>query len=262
MTILHDLIVLFNTTEPGKIYHEVVRIMLQNLFLLPTLSLEQTAELCNTSVITINRLLKKIQCPSFRTFKQRLQDILDGYGRHNRVFPYAQQPMDELKDTFFHRLLADIADLASHIDLAAVETICGLLHEARDIHFYCEFSSSHAKQQFQVDLVYSGKQVISLCEPADQMEDMKNLTRQSVVITTTQAALKHYADHQNMMKAASKTDAAMVAIVSSLSPIPSHYADYTLSYKGSDTALDNYFIDMLFNLMCITYRTKYIDPLY
>lgn len=233
--------------------------MLENLFLLPNLSLEQTAELCNTSVITINRLLKKIQCPSFRAFKQRLGDILDGYGRHNRVFPYAPQPIDSLKDAFFDRIIADTADLASHIDLAAVETICGLLHEAKDIHFYCEFSSSHAKQQFQVDLVYSGKQVISLCEPAEQMEDMKNLTGQSVVITTTQVALKHYAAHQNMLKAASKTDAAVVAIISSLSPAPSLYADYTLSYKGSDTALDNYFIDMLFNLMCITYRAKYID---
>lgn len=261
MTILNDLIMLYNSTAPGKVYHEVVKIMLDNLFLLPTLSLEQTAELCNTSAITINRLLKKIQCPSFRAFKQRLSDILDGYGRHNRVFAYTEQPIDELKNTFFNRIIEDTADLAQRIDLATVKTICDLLHKAKDIHFYCEFASSHAKHQFQIDLIYSGKQVISLCEPADQMEDMKGLSCDSVVITTTQAALKHYAAHQKMMKAVAETEAAVIAIVSSLSPAPSRYADYTLSYKGSDTALDNYFIDMLFNLMCITYRAKYIDSL-
>ena len=32
-----------------------------------------------------------------------------------------------------------------------------------------------------------------------------------------------------------------------------------LTFPGTDTAMDNYFIDILFNLMCMIYRTNYID---
>ena len=146
--------------------------------------------------------LLPFQCPSFRAFKQRLGDILDGYGRYNRVFPYTQQPIDTLKYAFFSRIIEDIAALARQIDLTTVETICDLLHRSKDVHFYCEFSANHAKQLFQIDLVYSDKQVISLSDPSDQMEDMKNLTCDSVVITTTQAALKHYAAHLKEIRSA------------------------------------------------------------
>lgn len=259
MTILARLIQLFNMTGAGNIYHEVLDIMLSNLSRLPLLTLEEIAELCNTSTTTINRLLKKVGCPSFRLFKHQIGETLNGFDKHNRFFPYSEYSISNLKQIYSDFFFDRISDLMERIDTAQIEAVVDLIHASDDVHLYCEFADSYAKQQFQIDLTYAGKKVISLQDPSAQMEDSRNLTAKSVVITTNQAILPHYTSHQKVMKTVSETKASMIVITSTLTPSSSRYADYTLYFKGSDTLSDNYLIDMTLNLLDLAYRSKYID---
>ena len=57
MTVIHDLIFVYNSLSSERAFHSVIAIILKNLPRIPQMSLEETAELCNTSVVTINRLL-------------------------------------------------------------------------------------------------------------------------------------------------------------------------------------------------------------
>lgn len=261
MTILARLIQLFNITGEGNIYHEILDIMLGNLSSLPALTLEEIAELCNTSTTTINRLLKKVGCSSFRLFKHQIEDTLNGFDKYNRFFPYSEYSIANLKQIYSDFFFDRIADLMDRIDTAQLEAITDLIHASKDVHLYCEFADSYAKQQFQIDLTYAGKKISSLQSPAQQMEDIHHLTAKSVVITTNQSVLPHYTAHQKVMKAVSETDASVIVIASTLTPSSSRYADYALYFKGSDTLSDNYLIDMTLNLLDLAYRSKYIDSI-
>lgn len=265
MTIIHDLITLYNTLSVDRIYHSVIAILLQNLLLIPELSLEETAELCNTSIITINRLLKQINCPSFRAFKQQIADVVNGYSKYNRVFPYDQHNYSNeilIKSNIDHYLSYfenHIQDFAGRIDPVQVERAVDILHDAGDIHVYGQYSASHAKQQLQVDLMFSGKQVVSYCNTPDEEKDAKALTAQSAVIAQVIATYKTYSTHLPIMKHIIAAKVPTIIITSTTTLNNFKEADCILTFKGTDTAMDNYFVDMIFNLLCITYRTKYID---
>lgn len=257
MTILHDLLSLYNNLPTDSVYHAVIAILFQNLPLLPNLSLEETAELCNTSIITINRLLKKIDCPSFRAFKQRIGDVTRGYNRHNRVFPYEKDSYDSP-----HLLLSlsqYINGLSQYIVASQMEQIAELIHQSNDIRFYCKYAGSHAKQQFQLDLMYSGKKTTALSSSKEQIPDSQTLTSDSLVIATLVSSAKDYPTTLNLLKNISSSDAALVVISPTNTPDSVKHADHLIQFKGSDTALDNYIIDLIFNILCIAYCNKYID---
>jgi DNA-binding MurR/RpiR family transcriptional regulator len=265
MTIIHDLIALYNSLSPDKIYHRTIAIILKNIHQIPNLSLEETAELCNTSIITINRLLKQINCPSFRTFKQRIAETLNSYVIHNRVFPYDAQASDFSVSgqitvhNYFSFLQSHIQDLEQRIDIEQINKAVDILHAASNIHVYGLYAASHAKQQLQVDLMVSGKEVVCYCDSADEEKDTKNLDAQSAIIAQVIASYKNYATHLPIIKKILHSQTPSIIITSTKTPVNFKEADCILTFKGTDTAMDNYFVDMIFNLLCITHRNKYLD---
>lgn len=188
MTILHDLISLYNSLSVDRAFHNVIAIILQNLTLIPGLSLEETAELCETSVITLNRLLKQINCSSFRAFKQQISEVINGYSKYNRCCPYDQESKNDLAspteeksilpgiNNYFSHFQGIFEDLTQRIDISQIEKAADILHQAKDIHAYGSFAASHAKQQLQVDLMFSGKRMICYCNAADEAKDAMTIT--------------------------------------------------------------------------------------
>lgn len=188
MTILHDLISLYNSLSVDRAFHSVIAIILQNLAKIPGLSLEETAELCNTSVITLNRLLKQINCPSFRAFKQQISEVINGYSKYNRCCPYSQKSLSMTASSmegksvlpdihnYFSHFQDIFEDLIQRIDISQIEKAADILHQANDIHTYGPYAASHAKQQLQVDLMFSGKKVICYCNAAEEAKDALTIT--------------------------------------------------------------------------------------
>lgn len=265
MTILHDLISLYNSLSVDRAFHSVITILLQNLAMIPGLSLEETSELCNTSVITINRLLKQINCPSFRAFKQQIAEVINGYGKHNRCFPYNQQfPADDKAisseiESYFSHFQHIFEDLTQRIDIAQIEKAADILHQADNIHTYGPYAASHAKQQLQVDLMFSGKKVICYCNAADEVRDSQTLSPSSAVIAQVISSYKNYSEHFPVIKKILTAKIPTIIITSTKTLNNFKEADCILTFCGTDTAMDNYFIDMIYNLLCIAHRAKYID---
>lgn len=265
MTIIHDLISLYNSLSTDRVYHSTIAIILKNIHQIPFLSLESTAELCNTSIITINRLLKQINCPSFRAFKQRISEALNGYIIHNRVFPYDAQNDNNANSAqitiqnYFSFLQSHIQDLEQRIDINQISKAADILHNASDIHVYGLYAASHAKQQLQVDLMVSGKEVVCYCDTRDEEKDSKTLGPQSAIIAQVIASYKNYATHLPIIKKIIHSHTPSIIITSTKTPVNFKEADCILTFKGTDTAMDNYFVDMIFNLLCIAHRSKYLD---
>lgn len=265
MTIIHDLVAVYNSISVDRAFHSVIAALLKNLPQIPRMSLEETAELCNTSVITINRLLKEINCPSFRAFKQRVSDVINGYSKHNRVFPYDWQMPANDHDTaaqianYFMYLQGNIQEMARRMDVSQIEMAADILYNAKDVHVYGMYPASHAKKQFQVDLMVSGKYYICYSKPADIREDIRTLGPESAVITQVIASYKDYSEIMPAINHVLELKIPTIVISSTKTLNNFKDARCVLTFPGTDTAMDNYFIDILFNLMCMIYRTNYID---
>lgn len=265
MTIIHDLISVYNSLSSDRAFHSVIATILQNLPKIPELSLEETAELCNTSIITINRLLKQIHCPAFRTFKQQIAEVINGYSKHNRVFPYDWQmpPNDHTLvshiDNYFSYLQNNIEDLSKRVTISQIETAADILHNAKDIHVYGLYAASHAKQQLQVDLMTCGKRYICFCKAQDIDKDAKTLDQNSAVIAQVIASYQNYSETIPVIKRILAQKIPIIIITSTKTLNNFQGAGCVLTFRGTDTAMDNHFIDMIYNLICITHRTKYID---
>lgn len=265
MTILHDLISLYNSLSPGRAFHSVIAVILQNLVMIPQLSLEETAELCNTSIITINRLLKQINCPSFRAFKQQIAEVINGYSKYNRCFPYNQHISSNEKavitdiENYFLNFQYIFEDLKQRVDINQIDRAVDILHNASDIHAYGPYAASHAKQQLQVDLMFSGKKVICYCNACDEAKDLAALGPHSAVIAQVISSYKNYSEHLPIIKKVLSSNIPTIIITSTKTLNNFKEADSILTFSGTDTAMDNYFIDMIYNILCIAHRAKYID---
>lgn len=266
MTIIHDLIFVYNSLSAERAFHSVIASILKNLSSIPQLSLEETAELCNTSVVTINRLLKQINCPAFRVFKQQISDVIHGYGKHNRVFPYSWQILDRgdtievCMENYLSYLQNNIQAFVKSIDMTQIEMAADTLYDAKDIHVYGLYAASHAKQQFQMDLMVSGKNYICYGEPSDLNKDARTLGKNSAVIAQVISSYKSYSEIMPVIKRILEQKVPVIIVTSTKTLNNFKGAKCVLTFPGTDTAMDNYFIDIIFNLICIAYRTKYIDP--
>ena len=217
MTILHDLVALYNQLPQDNVYSLVVVCILQNLSKIPGLSLEQTAELCGVSPITISRLLKKLACSSYRIFKQQIADIVDAYPKYNRVIPIPLLDPDNVTDSYLDCILQRMEDLKKEIDRDALKKACAMIHGADNVHFCDMYSRGHSKRQFQVDLWMDGKVVQCHGTPDDCIYEGGS----SVMLITVLAASKNYGNLVRTVRDLHKAGMKCIIIASSSTPATS-----------------------------------------
>ena len=162
-------------------------------------------------------------------------------------------------EDYFSYFQARLTDLSNRANTSDIINAADILYRAKDIHVYGQYSASHAKQQLQVDLSYSGKYVICYCSIDEMINDSKKLTADSAVIVQIIASYKNYSSCLPVIKEILSRNIPTIIITSTTTLNNFKEADCILTFSGTDTAMDNYFIDVFFNLMSITYRTKYID---
>ena len=256
MTILHDLVALYNQLPRDNVYSLVIVCILQNLSRIPVLSLEQTAELCGVSPITISRLLKKLSCSSYRIFKQQIADVVDAYPKYNRVIPIPMLDPDNATDSYLDCILHELEDLKKEIDRDALENACAMIHGADIVHFCDMYARGHSKRQFQADLWMDGKVVQCHGTPGDCAYEGGS----SVMLITVLTASKNYGNLVRTLRDLHKAGMKCIIIASSSTPAGiSENADIMIRFRGLDSAADNILIDNIYNLLCINYRAAYMD---
>lgn len=259
MTILHDLIALYNSLPEDNVYSRVIAMLLRELRRIPALSLEETAELCGVSTITISRLLKKIGCGSFRSFRQQVEDVVDGYPKYNRVIPIPMIDTGKVTDGFFDCVLNEMRRLRAELDRDAVARACAMLHEAGQVHICDMYSTGHAKRQLQVDLCMDGKEV--RCHSSlDTGIRPAAEGPAPVVIATVLSMVKNYGDISRGLKKIHENGCRCIVIISASTPGGvAAYSDCVIRFHGIDSAADNIFIDCIYDVLCMNYRASYID---
>jgi RpiR family carbohydrate utilization transcriptional regulator len=182
MTILHELISFYNACPVGSIYHVIAARLLQNLNAIGNLSIEELAILCFSSPTAISRIVRKLGCSSYKEFKRDISRALSEYPLRNRCLPYNDMTISSSTQTYFKYFHTMLDSLESDINPAYLDQVCNAIHSHARVRLYMAFSTSHAKRQFQLDLVISGKETAFISNPADCFTDIETNDKDSFFI--------------------------------------------------------------------------------
>ncbi len=258
MTILHKLVSFCNSYPVGSIYHETTSNILKNLDGIKHYTIDVLAERCYTSPTTINRIVRLLGCISYKDFKRSIVDNVENYPLLNRCFPTdtTMEPIGDAYLQFFREQLQYLEELCKNIDM---DRICEAIHRHTSIRLYSDFAANYAKRQFQLDLAVSGKDTAFLANLDDCFKDIVHFSKHTMLIISAATNASLFAKQMELMQLARSKEAAILVLCPKNAPNVHKYADYLISYNGTGTAMNQYMVDLLINLITIRYRHLYID---
>lgn len=228
--------------------------MIKNLDKIQNASIQEVADICYCSIATISRFVKKINFENFSTFKYKLALDLFNSPKLNLKMPGEYQiGYGDLKTEYLHLVKAQIDELEKDIQMEEIERAVELLHEAETVLIY-----SHGDLDFhvfQVDLVLHGKASWHIKGYREMEKALETLNEKTVVVAplfSTQSGRKNVEMlHERGIK--------MIIAARGNVSIYEKYADAFFKIKMSETKMDDYLIHLLFDILSMCYRKKYMD---
>ena len=259
MTVLSSMARYYNILPKDNIYHLVLEKMLVSINVLPDMTLEQTAALCNCSVITLNRLLHKIGYPSFLRFKQEIRQCLENYQMLNRPTAYqAIKPGDEIGS--YLGLFLQIPDRISiDISRTLLIEIADALHSASNVHVYYDRIHIPSIELLELDLFFTGIPVFAYENIEEMLTDAAETDENSVVLYIFNQYSKTLGREQQLIRELYEKKRCTIIITSNNTAGTELFASYLVRFNATGSAFDFMYINALINLIDIFYRARFID---
>lgn len=180
--ILHELISIMNSTNNDETYHDIARILIENIDKIHQMNITRIADLCYTSTATISRFCHELGFQNFTAFKSALEE---SYGFEidydpeyiNNDLPISQRVKHLQKKTFdslfFINKTLSVNDL---IDLAKV------IHNTKTIAFFSQSHYQFIALYLQQRLSLFKKIIYIDVEQKKQLSRAKHLNEDSLAI--------------------------------------------------------------------------------
>lgn len=262
MNAVMRLIKLFNETDPGEIDYKISAIILKNLNLSRKNSISEMAELCYTSTATMSRFAKKLGYNNYSDFRNNLLSTIEHYPHINRKMPFLELADGE---RYTHQYLTLFREKLSEIEeIVSKEKIHAIHHEifkSKKISLYSFLSEEFPALElisFQMDLIMSGKEAVYFYDVEKQFSDIRTLDSDCMVIAVipnTQEASVSIKVLENVKRAGAK----LLIVTSGVMKTQKKYADFLMGFTGTQSEMDGYLLNILLNILIITYRNLHID---
>lgn len=138
--ILHELISIMNETDRDETYHDLARILVENIDKIKNMNITQLAELCYVSTSTISRFCRELGFQNFSAFKIALE------GSYGFEIDYNHEYKDSrtsLKDKLDYLQNETIDSLKSINNVLNRDDLIELSKNIHDTHNIVFFSQSH-----------------------------------------------------------------------------------------------------------------------
>ncbi|MBS5521945.1 MAG: MurR/RpiR family transcriptional regulator [Clostridiales bacterium] len=228
--------------------------MIKHLNQIPNCSISQVADFCYCSIATISRFVKKLNFENFSTFRYKLALDLFNSPKLNLKMPGEYQiDYAHLKSRYLEEIKNQIDELEKGIAPEEIERAVKLLYEAETVLFY-----SHGDLDFhgfQVDLVMHGK-VSWHVKGYSEMEKALDTLNEKTVVVAPLFSTQNGRQNVEMLHA---RGIKMIIVARGNVNIYEKYADAFFRVKMSETKMDDYLIHLLFDILSMHYRKKYLD---
>ena len=260
MNAIHDLINLYNSTQAGETYHEIAETLLKNMKSFRTQSIDRVAEACHASAATLSRFARSLGYGSFSEFRANLIASYDNYPFLNHAMPLNRELMERLPfvQAYFSTLRAVIGQLEVSLTPGHIDQITSFVHQFGTVCFYADQIRDFPMIQFQYDLIMSGKRTVFLHRYEQQLEHAKTLDADALVIislpNSPDSALRI-----GILREAKKNGAGIVLIKPRNSAMGQPFADFSIEFEDTRTAIDGYVYNIIISLLTMHYRYVFLS---
>lgn len=235
----------------------IAQILLKNITQIPSLTVEKAAELCSVSPSTFHRFCRSMGYRSFTEFKVKMSSSLEKH-RYRQLFTRPQAGTagsSRYFDDMSAQLCADIANLQSTLDHAALRRLAHMLHRASAVYIH-DIRFSTVRLALQGSLSLDGKTVTVSSDLEEQQQDIETMDTDSLLLSVLDGTPRCNG-MSKLFVAAREKGAAITALSPSPDFIHSNLCAEIICLPMGSTSVSSHLIsDMLFTYLDYLYHAE------
>ena len=245
-------------------YYSIAKTILTHLEQIPSISINDLAELCYTSPATISRFCKDLNCRNFATFKKEMAIALEI--AHDEIhfsfdddFKIKKNPQ-YLVDKVYDDTKKSLELGQQQLDINDVDKICELIHDAPHVFMIGYQFSRIACQDFQLKMLKLEKFLYAFANRGDEVQKLDLIEENDLVIIVTVRARRELIDS---LVTRVKKQKARILIVTMNKDYTNPEVDYYYHLNGEESDYTQSsisgFIDTVsfFNVVYLRYGLLY-----
>lgn len=196
--ILYVLMSYVNASTTQDMYYTVAHTILTNLEKIPTISINDLADLCYTSPATISRFCKDLNCKSFPHFKYEISIALE---MAKQEVHFNDTDVKEIKkdpqflvNKIYNETIQSL-QLGQHcVNIHDIDKICQMIYDAKKVHMLGYQFNKIISNDFQIKMLKLKKFVYAFVNRGDEIQRLDLIDNNSLVIIITVRARKELLD--------------------------------------------------------------------
>lgn len=230
-----------------------------HLELVPGLTIDEIAALCNTNPMMLSRIARKLGYRNFAEFRSAAQDTISQSKYLNRNIPMDFVDPDDPAESFLQYMERTVSLLRSEAVKEQIEAVCQALHKAKKVHFYGPPYFSIYMVMLLHDLISDGKEIHPYTSNESIVLDMDSISEDSLVFVVPNALTVDVPFAQKIMEAVEQKGGQLVLHTDSRNALLGFTKGPDLTYPGDHTVATTMAGTFVLNMLTMNYRNKYLD---
>lgn len=196
--ILYTLMSYVNVSSSQDMYYTIAHTILTNLDKIPTISINDLADLCYTSPSTISRFCKDMNCKNFANFKHEIAIALE-YSKNELhlkeedVYMISKNP-EYLVDKIYNETIESLKMGQETINIHDIDKICEMLYQAQKVQMIGYQFNKIISNDFQIKMLKLQKFIYAFVERGEDFQRLDINDENTLVIIMTVRARKKLID--------------------------------------------------------------------
>ena len=257
--ILYTLMTYINVSGVEDMHYVIAHTVLTNLERIPSISINDLADLCFTSPATISRFCKDVNCKNFASFKKELAIALkiasDEIHLEKKSLQAINEDPQELISKIYQDTKLSLLEGEQNVKIEDVDRICQYIHDAKNVHMMGYQFSKIVCTDFQLKMLKLKKFVYAFVNRGGEIQKLDTIKEDDLVIIVTVGAREELMDA--LVKKIKERNARLLMLTMNHSyKNPSVDCYYYLDGYESDYTQSSIMgsIDMMSFLNCIYVR--------
>ncbi len=196
--ILYTLMSYVNVSSSQDMYYTIAHTILTNLDKIPTISINDLADLCYTSPSTISRFCKDMNCKNFANFKHEIAIALE-LSKHELhlkekdIHMISRNP-EYLVDKIYNETIESLKMGQETINIHDIDKICEMLYQAQKVQMIGYQFNKIISNDFQIKMLKLQKFIYAFVERGEDFQRLDINDENTLVIIMTVRARKKLID--------------------------------------------------------------------
>lgn len=184
--ILYNLLTYINASYSQDMYYTICYQVLNNIEKIPSISINELADLCYTSPATISRFCKALKCDNFAEFKKEVQSGLQQASHEIKLEPEdlvaIHKDPSKCADMVYDLSIDSLIESKKHVNIHDIDRLCDIIYDAKKLHFFGFQFNKILASDIQFKLVKLGKFSYAFADRGDDSQRIELLDEDSVAI--------------------------------------------------------------------------------